>query len=134
MKLLRLSVIGAAAYALYQYMRHIQRDQSLVATPTDGKKGLAATFSTREGADLAVEHLVQEHGVDPLAIFVEAVGDDNSVGADRSGGDSSVPGSPGRDDAPLNGTLRVTVATDSKHVSQLSKVLAAAGAAELRII
>jgi len=115
-------------------MRHIQRDQSLVATPTDGKKGLAATFSTREGADLAVEHLVQEHGVDPLAIFVEAVGEDNSVGADRSGGDSSAPGSPGRDDAPLNGTLRVTVATDGKHVSQLSKVLAAAGAAELRII
>jgi hypothetical protein len=115
-------------------MRLIQRDQSLVAAATDGKKGLAATFSTREGADLAVEHLVQEHGVDPLAIFVEAVGDDNSVGADRSGGDSSAPGTPGRDDAPLNGTLRVTVVTDGKHVSQFREVLAEAGAAEVRVI
>lgn len=134
MKLLRWSVIGAAAYTLFQYVRNIQRDQSQAVAPTGGKKGLAATFSTREAADLAVEHLVQEHRVDPLAIFVEAVGDNNSVGAVRSGGDSPAARSPGRDDAPLNGTLRVTLATDGRNVSQLRKVLAEAGAVEVRTI
>ena len=134
MKLLRWSFIGAAAYTLYQFIRNVERDQSQVTAPTGAKQGLAAIFSTREGADLAVEHLVQEHRVDPLAIFVEAVGNDNSVGADRSGGDSPAPRSPGRDDAPLNGTLRVTLATDGRHVSQLRKVLTEAGAVEVRII
>lgn len=134
MKLLRWSVIGAAAYTLYLYVRKAERDQSRVAASAGGNKGLAATFSTREDADLAVEHLVQEHGVDRLAIFVEAVGDVNSAGADRSGGDSPTARSLGRDDAPLNGTLRVTLATDGRHVSQLRNVLTEAGAVEVRTI
>lgn len=134
MKLLRLSVIGAIAYTIYQYVKNVERDRPQVAAHAGGKQGLAATFSTRESADLAVEHLVQEHGIDRLAIFVEAVGDDNSVGADRSGGDAPAPHSPGREDAPLNGMLRVTLATDSRHVSQLRKVLTEGGAVEVRTI
>lgn len=38
------------------------------------------TFATREKAELAVEHLVQEHGVERTDIFVVADGADNSAG------------------------------------------------------
>ena len=35
---------------------------------------------TREQAELAVEHLVQEHGFERTDIFVSPEGDDNSAG------------------------------------------------------
>jgi hypothetical protein len=38
------------------------------------------TFAAREKAELAVEHLVQEHGFERTDIFVAAEGDDNSAG------------------------------------------------------
>ncbi len=38
------------------------------------------TFATREKAELAVEHLVQEHGFERTDIFVAADGADNSAG------------------------------------------------------
>jgi len=33
---------------------------------------ISGTFATREAADRAVEHLVQEHGIDRADIFVQA--------------------------------------------------------------
>jgi hypothetical protein len=38
------------------------------------------TFATREKAELAVEHLVQEHGFERTDIFVAPKGDYNSSG------------------------------------------------------
>ncbi len=38
----------------------------------DNTVTITATFETREAADLAVEHLVQQHGVSRPDIFVQA--------------------------------------------------------------
>ncbi len=43
------------------------------------------SFSTREKAELAVEHLVQEHGFERTDIFVAADGADNSAGTSGAG-------------------------------------------------
>lgn len=130
MRMLRWVVIGLIASTVYK----------VVARSFDGPtgaaqgRGVAATFSSREAADLAVEHLVQEHGVDRTAIFVEAVGDSNSAGSEISGGDAGGAQSGDRADAPLNGNLRLTVAVDGHDSNTLIGVLEEAGAQEIRSI
>lgn len=55
----------------------------------DSTKTIRGVFETREAADLAVEHLVQEHGIARADIFVQPEGTDNSAGERPSGGDAS---------------------------------------------
>ncbi|UAK25566.1 hypothetical protein [Sphingomonas nostoxanthinifaciens] len=72
---------------------------------------ITATFSTRRQADLAIEQLVQEHGIDRSAIFVTPVGDDNSAGSEEDCADAE-SGPPGVDpagDPALAGGLDVSV-------------------------
>jgi hypothetical protein len=47
---------------------------------------IKAVFETREAADLAVEHLVQQHGVSRPDIFVQSTTDQNTAGVRPSGG------------------------------------------------
>ena len=44
---------------------------------------IAASFATRRDADMAIEHLIQEHAVDPNAISVAAASEQNSAGMHR---------------------------------------------------
>jgi hypothetical protein len=76
---------------------------------------LTASFTTRREAELVVERLVQEFGLDRKAIAVEADGDESTVGETTSGGDapSAGPGVEGRDDAPLEGRVRVSVSPEA---------------------
>lgn len=60
----------------------------------DSVQTITARFPTREAADLAIEHLTQEHGIDRSDIFVQAVGAANTVGTAPSGSDAPS----GRDD------------------------------------
>jgi hypothetical protein len=46
-----------------------------------------ARFATRRDAELAVEHLVQQHGIDRAAITVRASGLANSAGSEPAGAD-----------------------------------------------
>jgi hypothetical protein len=46
-----------------------------------------ASFATRREAELAVEHLVQEHRIDRQAITVRAEGDENTAGTRAAGAD-----------------------------------------------
>ena len=48
---------------------------------------LKTTFATRRDAELAVERLVQEHGVERSDIFIAPEGDANSAGEAVSGSD-----------------------------------------------
>lgn len=75
---------------------------------------LQATFSTRREAELVIERLVQEFGVDRGAIRVGPKGDENAVGEETAGGDarSAVPSPEARTDAPLEGRVLVSVALD----------------------
>jgi hypothetical protein len=63
---------------------------------------IRCTFETREAADLAVEHLVQQHGVSRPDIFIQSAGNDNTAGSAPSSGDASHEDG-ARRDAPLKG-------------------------------
>lgn len=56
---------------------------------TEAIKSIQVTFEAREETDRAVEHLVQEYGIDRSHIFVEAGRRDNTSGTIASGGDTS---------------------------------------------
>ncbi|WP_245898159.1 hypothetical protein [Phreatobacter cathodiphilus] len=82
---------------------------------------VSATFATREKAETAVEHIVQQHKVNRADVFVEPEGSDNSAGTDRSGADVGKPGSGG---APaLHGRLRVSVDLSRGHIAEIETVL-----------
>lgn len=66
-------------------------------------------FATREKADLAIERLVQEHGIERTDIFVTADGADNSSGEEISGGDASTVDEAERDDAALATPIKLSV-------------------------
>lgn len=75
---------------------------------------LTAQFETRRQADMTVERLVQEYGIDRAAIAVTATGDANSAGVARAGSDTAAgaPTEPPRDDAALAGAVEVQVDID----------------------
>lgn len=88
---------------------------------------ITAFFETRAAADLAIEHLVQQHGVSRPDIFVQASGDRNTVGSAPSGGDvSHVDGA--REDAALEGEIEVSVDIASDQISAVQRSLGEAGA------
>jgi hypothetical protein len=74
---------------------------------------ISAVFQTREAADYAIEHLVQQHGLNRADIFAEAQGDDNTAGTRPSGGDANKGDTPS--EPALRGTIKVSadVTTDS---------------------
>lgn len=72
---------------------------------------LTAQFETRRQAEMTVERLVQEYGIDRAAIQVTAAGADNSAGVARAGSDDAAgaPTEPPREDAALAGAVMVRV-------------------------
>lgn len=86
-------------------------------------------FDTRRQAEMAIERLVQEHGLDRQAITVTAAGAANTTGTARAGSDEAAgadnPASERtqgpRDDAPLAGAVLVTVAYDNDAAGQLAR-------------
>ena len=79
-------------------------------------KTVTAAFSTREAADLAVEHLVQKLGVDRADIFVQTSGSINSSGTGISGGDAATVDEEARGDGLLTSDIEVSadVTTDQE--------------------
>jgi hypothetical protein len=93
----------------------------------DSTTTITATFETREAADLAVEHLVQQHGLSRSDIFVRASGDINTAGSIPSGGDMShFEGT--RNDAPLEGDIEISVDIASHRIPSVQRSLGDAGA------
>lgn len=72
---------------------------------------LRGRFTTRRDAEMAVERLVQEHGIERTDIFVAAAGAANSVGEQTAGSDTKAgePSTGGRHDAELKGPIEVSV-------------------------
>ncbi|MCP9627343.1 hypothetical protein NML43_09620 [Rhodopseudomonas palustris] len=72
---------------------------------------ITGAFSTRRAAELAVERLVQEHGVDRKQVVVQARGQDNSAGTKPAGADreSGHPGEDKHGDPELNDVIEVSV-------------------------
>lgn len=97
--------------------------------------GLTAVFRTRADADLAIEHLAQEYGIDPAFIYVEPVAEANSAGTEPSGGDhaSGAPSHGERPDAPLHGAIQVTVPVKHESLQRMTDALREAGALEIEL-
>lgn len=90
---------------------------------TDDKTStLTATFRTREEADLAVEHLVQQHGISRPDIFIQSSSSQNTTGTTSSRGDLE------RMDAPHQGEIEISVDLAVGKVSSVQRSLGDAGA------
>ena len=72
---------------------------------------ITAEFAIRREAELAVERLVQEYGIDRKAVQVVAAGDDNTAGVVPSGADRD-PETGEPDASATHGRIRVSVAVD----------------------
>jgi hypothetical protein len=130
MGLLRWALIGATVYGTYRYANRKEPPQERRELD-----GICAIFSTREGADLAIEHLVQEYGIDRAFIYVEPVDDTNSSGTDPSGGDhaSGERGHANRADAPLHGSIQLTVPVGKERLRKIESALKEIGASEVEV-
>lgn len=93
----------------------------------DSTTTLTATFETRQEAELAVEHLVQQYGVSRPDIFIQSATDKNTAGSSPSGGDVD-GGEAKRDDAPLNGEIEVSVDIANAKFAAVQRSLGEAGA------
>lgn len=91
---------------------------------------LTGTFETRRAADIAIEHLVQEYGIDRTDIVVAPVSDANSVGSRAAGADveSGHPGTATDTTPALAGALTVTVDIEDDETEAVTKAFADAGA------
>jgi hypothetical protein len=90
-------------------------------------KTVRAIFETREAADLAVEHLVQKHGIPRPDIFIQTAHDENTAGSAPSGGDLSSTGS-ARKDAPLAGEIEVSADIAPNQLAAIQRCLGEIGA------
>ena len=93
----------------------------------DSVKTVWALFATREAADRAIEHLVQQCGIPRANIFVQAGDADNTAGTSPSGGDSKRDGGD-RPDAPLHGEIEVSAEVTNEQVMKAERAFREAGA------
>jgi hypothetical protein len=88
-------------------------------------------FDTRRGAELAVEHVVQECGVPRGDVFVQPVGDANTVGTRPAGPDvKTAPAPEGRQ--KLEGLIEVSVDFHGDAPEKIADMLRSAGAKTVR--
>ena len=94
---------------------------------------ITGTFPTRRQVELAVEHLVQEYGLERADIFIEPSSGENSAGARRAGSDAKRDPAPARDDATpeLNGNLLVSVDINEDDTQAVEKAFRDAGATDV---
>lgn len=92
-------------------------------------KTVVAVFQTREAADHAIEHLVQQHGLNRADIFAEAQGDDNTAGTRPSGGDAAKGNAPS---APaLRGGIRLSADVAADKADLLRDTFAEMGGQDI---
>ncbi len=98
-------------------------------------KTITGTFPTRRQVELAIEHLVQEYGVERTDIFIEPKSDENSAGVTRAGADVKHGMEPARDEAApdLNGPLLVSVDINQDEIEAVEKAFRDAGAMDFAV-
>jgi hypothetical protein len=86
---------------------------------------LKAQFETRREAEMTIERLVQEYGIERTDIFVAAEGDENSAGEEQAGSDTEAgaPSPEDRDDAAL--ASRISLSVDIEDDERAAEVRAA---------
>lgn len=95
----------------------------------DSVKTVCGIFATREEAERAVEHLVQEHGIDRSDVFVRAQGSENSAGTGVSGGDAAEGNAQeSAEEAALEGLIEVSADVRSSQIADAEGALREVGA------
>ena len=87
---------------------------------------LTAKFDTRRDAEMTVERLVQEQGIDRAKIQITTEDAANSAGSDTAGSDiaGKAPSPETRDDAALAGRIVVSVEIDDDRVADVKTAFA----------
>lgn len=93
----------------------------------DSTVTIRASFSTREAADLAVEHLVQQQGISRPDIFIQAATSENTSGSRASGGDASHEDGT-RHDGALDGDIEVSVDVAADQIAAVQRIFGDVGA------
>lgn len=95
---------------------------------------IVADFDTRREAEAAIEHLVQEHGVEPTDISVRASGEDNTAGVRAAGADveSGHRNKERRGQPELAGPIELAVGCRNAESTVIEHVLKGAGGKHLR--
>ncbi len=93
----------------------------------DSTVTIRATFETRETADIAVEHLVQQLGISRPDVSVQSTVGKNTSGSRVSGGDASRDGAD-RTDAQLEGDIEVSVDISSMQIAKVHRIFGDLGA------
>ncbi len=88
---------------------------------------IRANFDTREAADLAVEHLVQQLGIPLPDVFVQSAATANTSGSKAWGGDAAHGGGT-RDDALLAGDVVVSVDIAASELPKVNRIFGDLGA------
>ncbi|MGY3036002.1 hypothetical protein ACVIIV_005172 [Bradyrhizobium sp. USDA 4354] len=88
-------------------------------------------FDTRRGAELAVEHVVQECGVPRSDVFVQAAGGANTAGTRPAGADVKAAPAPGGRQK-LEGVIEVSVDFHGDAPEKIADALRSAGARTVR--
>ncbi|MGK2910120.1 MAG: hypothetical protein ACSLE1_10050 [Sphingobium sp.] len=99
-------------------------------------KTITGTFATRRDVEIAVEHLVQDYGLDRADIFIQPENDENSAGSQETGADveSGHPNSePDSQGAAYNGALLVSVDVNEDEDEDVEKSFRDAGALNVKI-
>ena len=93
----------------------------------DSTTTIRATFQTRAAAELAVEHLVQQHGISKPDIFIQSATDRNTAGSRPSGGDASHEDG-ARHDGALEGEIEVSADIAASQIAAVQRGFGNAGA------
>jgi hypothetical protein len=88
---------------------------------------IRASFQTREAADLAVEHLVQQQCISRPDIFVQPTTGENTSGSRPSGSDVSHENGT-RNDGVFCGDIEVSVYIASSQIAVVQRVFGDVGA------
>jgi hypothetical protein len=88
---------------------------------------IIAEFDTRRGAELAVEHVVQELGVARGDVFVQPAGSSNTAGVHAAGADTKAAPEP-EGHQKLEGVLEVSVDFHGDEPDKIISALKSAGA------
>ena len=95
---------------------------------------IVGTFATRRDAELAVEHLVQEHGIEPAEVSIHPSGEANSAGINAAGADieSGNPGVEKRGNPELGGPIEIVVNCNEVSAHKVHEILKEANARHIR--
>ncbi|CCD95219.1 conserved hypothetical protein [Bradyrhizobium sp. ORS 375] len=91
---------------------------------------ITGRFATRREAELAVEHLVQDHGIARTDVVVQPAGQANSAGSKAAGADveSGHPGVNKQGAPELEGEIEVSVGGSAVTSADVEGILKEAGA------